>query len=178
MGLVVFVVRIGLAVGAEVCVVANSALVTHALDVAVLVLAERAITVDTNVLRLVRVASGSWDGFVMGCESMMRVIELGVLDTFRAVIPIRAVHALVADTEDWLITAIAQSGVLDTASRSTHERAHSADCAFCNSLEGMSWMMTMLIGLVASSAEIKVVAVNASNKLILGVFYCMLAIVW
>lgn len=164
-------VWIGFAIGAEVHIVANSALVTHALDVAMLVLTERAITVNTNVFRLVRVASSSWYGFVMGRKTVLRMNELGVLDTFRAVVPIRAVEALVADTEDWLITTIAQSGVLDTASRSTEKLGHSADGVLCNSFEGMSWVMTMLVGLMACSAEIKIIAVNASDELVLDVFY-------
>lgn len=172
--MVVLVVGIGFAVGAEVSIVANSALVTHALDIAVLVLAERAIAVDTNVFRLIRVASSSWDGLVMGSEFMLRMNELGVLNTFGAVVPIGAVEALVADTENWLVTAIAQSGVLHTTSRSTHERAHRTDGIFCNRLERMGWMMAMLVRLMAGSAEIEILAVEASNELVLGIFCLVL----
>lgn len=42
---------VGFAVGAEISIVADSALVTHTLDVIMFVLAERAITVDANVAR-------------------------------------------------------------------------------------------------------------------------------
>lgn len=105
--MVVLVVGVGFAVGAEVGIVANSALVPHAFNVAVLVLAKWAIAVDTNVFRLVRVESSSWDRLVMGSESMLRMNEFGVLNTFRAVVPVGAAEALVADTEDWLIAAIA-----------------------------------------------------------------------
>lgn len=117
MGLIVFAVWIGFAVGAEVGVVTDSALVAHALDVAVLVLAEWAITVDTNVLRLVRVTSSSWDGFVMRSEPVLRMNELGVLDTFRAVVPVRAAEAFVADTDNGFITTVANSSVLDATAR-------------------------------------------------------------
>jgi hypothetical protein len=96
--------------------------------------------------------------------------KFGVLDTFGAVVPIRAGEALVADTEDWLVTAITEGGVLDIASRSTEELGKWAEGVFSNSLEGMSWVMTMLVGFMARNAEIEVIAVNACHKLVLSIF--------
>jgi hypothetical protein len=47
----------------------------------------------------------------------MRVDELGVLETVRAVIPVWAVQALVADTVDVLVAAIADSTVMNVHAR-------------------------------------------------------------
>jgi hypothetical protein len=45
------------------------------------------------------------------------VDEVGVLETVRAVIPVWAVQALVADTVDVLIAAIADSAVMNVHAR-------------------------------------------------------------
>jgi hypothetical protein len=54
---------------------------------------------------------------VKGHEVVMRVDELGVLETVRAVIPVWAVQALVADTVDVLVAAIADSTVMNVHAR-------------------------------------------------------------
>jgi hypothetical protein len=54
---------------------------------------------------------------VKGHEAVIGVDELGVLETVRAVIPVWAVQALVADTVDVLVAAIADSAVMDIPAR-------------------------------------------------------------
>ena len=54
---------------------------------------------------------------VKGHEAVMGVDELGVLETVRAVIPVWAVQALVADTVDVLVAAIADSAVMNVHAR-------------------------------------------------------------
>jgi hypothetical protein len=76
----------------------------------------------------------------------------------------------VADTEDRLVTTITESSVLGVTSRSAEELSERAEGVLSDSLEGMSWVMTMLVGLVALNAEIEVIAVNACYELVLGVF--------
>jgi hypothetical protein len=54
---------------------------------------------------------------IKGYEAVMGVDELGVLETIRAVIPVWAVQALVADTVDVLVAAIADSAVMNVHAR-------------------------------------------------------------
>ena len=114
-GVVVPIARMGLAVLAEVGVVADSALVSDALNVrqVLLVLAQRSIAVDA----VVAVAGVERLGqrLVDGHEAMTGVDELGVLDALRAEVPVGAVQALVADAVDELVAAIADSRVADIA---------------------------------------------------------------
>lgn len=103
MGAVVAVRGDCLAVGTEIRVMADCALVPNTLDVrlALLVLAERSIAVDAIVAD--DRGAGFWQGFVDGNEAMLRVDELGALDASGAVVPVRAVEALVADAVDELV---------------------------------------------------------------------------
>jgi hypothetical protein len=80
MSTVVLAVWVGFTVGTEVGIVADGALVTHALDVVMLALAERTVAVNADVAR--RIAARSWDGLIESCKSMLRMHKLGVLDTF------------------------------------------------------------------------------------------------
>ena len=52
-----------------------------------------------------------------GHEAVIGVDEVGVLETVRAVIPVWAVQALVADTVDVLVAAIADSAVMNVHAR-------------------------------------------------------------
>jgi hypothetical protein len=101
MRVVVLVVRVSLAVAAEIRVVADGTLVASALDVVVLALAEWSIAVDADMARLA--IAWSRDRLVQRCEAVAWVDERGVLDALGAVVPVWAVQALVADTEDWLL---------------------------------------------------------------------------
>jgi hypothetical protein len=100
MSAVVLVVWIRLAVVAEIRVVANGTLVADALDVVVLILAEWSVAVDAHMTGTVLTRHRNW--IEDGSEAMKWVDEAGILDAFRAVIPIWAIEALVANTEDWL----------------------------------------------------------------------------
>jgi hypothetical protein len=168
MSTVVLAVWVGFAVGAEVGVVADSALVTHSLNVVVLALAEGTVTINANVTRWIAARSGN--GLIESCKSMLGMYELGVLDAFGAVVPVWAGKALVANPEDWLVTTITEGSVLNVASWSTEELGQRAKSVLSNSLEGMCWVVTMLIGLVACNAEIEIIAINASHELGLSVF--------
>lgn len=101
---------------------------------------------------------------------MLRMKELGFLDTLRTVVPIRAVEALVANSENWLVAAITQCSMLNIASSSTKELSKGAEGVLYNCFESMSWMMAMLVGLMARDAKIEVITVNASDELVLGIF--------
>jgi hypothetical protein len=80
---------------------------------------------------------------------MLGVHEFRILNALGAVVPVRAVEALVADAKDWLVTAITERSVLDIASRSTEKLGKRAEGVLSNSFEGMGWVMAMLVGLVA-----------------------------
>ena len=92
----------GLAVGAEVRVVAHRTLVADTFNIRdiLLVFAERTIAVDSVMPRGGGVWLGKW--FVDGHKPMAGMDELGGLDTFRAEVPIGAVEALVAHAVDEL----------------------------------------------------------------------------
>ena len=102
---VVVVRRKSLAVGAKISVMANSTLVAVTDDVGILVCAEWAIAMDAIV------TLGSCRrigyGFVERDEAVIGVFTSSILDAAGAVIPIWAVQALVANSDD----------ILDTVSR-------------------------------------------------------------
>jgi hypothetical protein len=102
MGMVVAVARDGLAVGAEVRIVANRTLVAHTLDIRLilLVFAKRTVTVDAVVARASRDRLGQ--RLIDWHKTVARVNVLHAQDTLRAVIPVGAVQALVANTIDEL----------------------------------------------------------------------------
>jgi hypothetical protein len=165
---VVHGVGIRLAISAEVGIVADGALETDTLDVVMLVLAKRAVTVYADVAG--REAARCWNGLIESHESMHRMHEFCVLDALRAVVPVGAVETLVADTKDCLIAAITKRSVLDIASWSTQELGKRAESILCNGLEGVCGMMAVLVGLVARDAQVEIIAVYASHELVLGVF--------
>jgi hypothetical protein len=88
MSAVVTITWAGLAITAEVRVVADSTLVAGAHNVLALVLAERAITVDADMAMACRV--GSWDGIVKCREAVVGMNVSSILDALGAVVPIRA----------------------------------------------------------------------------------------
>lgn len=100
--MVVLVVWVCLTFSAEVGVVADGTLIANTLDVVVLVLAERTVAVDTYVAWLAHARYGK--RLEEGREAMPWVDQGGVLDALRAVVPVRALEALVADAEDWLVS--------------------------------------------------------------------------
>jgi hypothetical protein len=106
---VVLVARVSLAVLAEVGVVTDGTLVADTFNVrqVLLVFAKRPVTVNTIVA--VAAVHRLRQRLVDGNKAVAGMDELGVLHTLTAVIPIRAVQTLVADTVDELVTAITDS---------------------------------------------------------------------
>jgi len=96
----VLIVGVRFAVVTEVSIVANCTLVPDTLDVILLVLAKRPIAVNSDVASTV--LARHRDGFVDGGKAVLLMNEGGILEALGAVVPIWAVEALVADTEDWL----------------------------------------------------------------------------
>jgi hypothetical protein len=80
---------------------------------------------------------------------MLWMHEFGVLDTLGAVIPVRAVKALVANAKDRLVTAVTKRSMLDIASWSAEKLSKRTKSVLSNGLESMGWMMTMLVGFMA-----------------------------
>lgn len=94
--------------------------------------------------------------------------ELGVLHTLAAVIPIGAVQALVADTIDELVTAIADSRVANIPTRVAEEIGQRRkDRLGRGRLESMARMMTMLVVDMALQAEVVVVTSDTGDELAL-----------
>jgi len=163
MSAVVRVAGPSLARSAEVGVMAHRALVAHTRDIGFAVVAQRAIAVDANV------ACSRWvslaDGRVDGSEAMTRVCAAGILDAIVAVIPIRAVQALVADAVDLLVAIIADGVVADAAAGCEHGLGGKRkDSVRGGRRESMRWVVTMLVGGVALDAQVEVVARSASHE--------------
>ena len=97
---VVAVCRQGLAIGAEISVVAHCTLVTVAKNIVALVFAQWTIAVDAIMTlcshRRVRNGLVEWD------KSMTRVVTVSKFDAAGAVIPIWAIQAFVANTNNIL----------------------------------------------------------------------------
>ena len=97
---VMVVRRKSFAVGAEISVMADSTLVAIANDVGILICAEWAIAMDAIVT-----LGSCWRvgyGFVKWDEAVIGVVTSSILDAARAVIPIWAIQALVANSNDIL----------------------------------------------------------------------------
>jgi len=106
-----------LAIGTKVGIVAHGTLVPVPDDVgsSTFVLTEGPIAVNTIVL-----ASASRWGFnrlINGDEAMSRVYEASIRDAIRAVIPVGAVEALMANAIDRLIAAIADGIMVEIPTR-------------------------------------------------------------
>jgi hypothetical protein len=102
-------------------------------------------------------------------EAMTGVDELGVLETVRAVIPVWAIQALVADTIDKFVAAIADSIVTNVPARIAEEIGQSReDSLGCGRLEGMAGMVAMFVANMASQAKVVIVASDASNEFLFG----------
>lgn len=85
---------------------------------------------------------------------MVRMNFVGDTEAHRAVVEIWAAQALVSDTHDWRITAIAYSLVLDTAALLTKilDVGSDAGRVRVDRRERMSWMMTVLAVFKAEEA--------------------------
>jgi hypothetical protein len=118
--LVVSVHRASLAVGAEVQVAADSALVagtTNVVGVGLALAAERAITADANMDGRRSSDPNVSELLIDWHKSVAVVSDLGRQHASGAEVPVRAVQALVADTRNVLVTAITDSVVEVVAAR-------------------------------------------------------------
>jgi hypothetical protein len=164
---IVVVTRQGLARSAEVGIVAHSALVANTHDVRLisLVLAQRAVAVDTSVASEHRLRLG--DRVVDRGEAVTRVLEGCVSDTSAAVVPVGAVQALVANTVDGLVAAIADGVVTNVATGSQRSLiAHTEVDVLCGRLESVGRVVTVLVGTVAIAAQVEVLTGLASDELV------------
>jgi hypothetical protein len=175
MGLVVLVGRASLAVCAEVKVMADSTLVANASDVGGIVLvagAQGSIAANTHVHRLsTSVRMNISERLIDGRKAVVGVDEGSVDNAFRAVIPIWAVQALVADASDVLVTAITNS-VVSLVSTSSHLDGNVVwHIGTCNGRDkGMLGVVAMSILGETSLAEVEILAGGAMEELGLGKF--------
>jgi hypothetical protein len=97
-----------------------------------------------------------------------RVNKLGILDTVIAVVPIRAVQALVTDAVDELVAAVADSVVANVSTGVAEELSQGGKCSLgCGCLKGVAGMVAVLVCGVAVQAEVVIVAGDAGNELLL-----------
>jgi hypothetical protein len=105
---------------------------------------------------------------VDGHKAMAGVDELGVLDAVRAVVPVWAVQALVANAIDELVAAVADGRVADVPTSIAKEVSQGGEgVLFLDSLELMARVMAVLVADVAVHAQIVIVARLAGDKFIL-----------
>ena len=118
------------------------------------------------------------DWFIDGNEAMSRVDKAGIYNTCRAVVPVRAVEALVADTKYVLVTAIANCMVACIAAwlkKSLGERIQGH--VLHSSSKGMLWVVAMLEAYVTWNTKIKVITHSAGDKAFFGEF-CKTWLAW
>ena len=97
--------------------------------------------------------------------------EAGVDDARGAVVPVWAVHALVTDTIDVLVTAITDGIVALIPAGREEGLGNQVELRALQSRdEGVLWIMAVPQGNVARNAEVVVFAGNTGDELILGPF--------
>lgn len=175
MGLVVLVGRGSFAVCAEVKVMTDRTLVANASDVGGIVLvagAQGSIAANAHVHRLsTSVRMNISQRLIDGRKAMAGVDKGSVDNAFRAVIPVWAVQALVADASDVLVTAITNSVVSLVATSSHLDGNVVWHVGTCNSRDkGMLGVVTMGILGETSLAEVEILASRAVEELGLGKF--------
>lgn len=112
----------GLTSGTEVSVMADSTLVASSLDVSVvvLILANWTIAVNTEMLWLYNQWQETRTSLVDLNKSMTCVNKASILDAAVAVIPVWTVDALVTNTMDVIVAAIANGVVFDATAWPHH----------------------------------------------------------
>lgn len=167
--MVVLVAWVRFAILAEVGVVAHSALEACTLNVreVLFVLTQRSIAVDTVMTATARHRLGErlvdWDEAVTGVDN------LGTLQALRAVVPVWAVQALVADAVDELVTAVTNSVVACITAGVAERIAQSRQSSVrSGSLEGMAGVVAVLVDRVALQAQVVVFTHSACNEFSFG----------
>ena len=156
----------GLTVAAEVGVMANGTLVPDTRNVLTLVLAKRSVAVDANVAS----ESHVWlrDGVVDGGKTVSWMNMSSGLDTVGAKVPIGAVETLVTDSADCLVASIANRSMTNITAWGAEKlgrRSHQGIGS--RGLECVAWMVSVVVVLVAGHAQIVIVAVVASDEVVL-----------
>jgi len=131
-------------VGTEVGIMTYSTLITIANNVATVAfaLAEWPIAVDAIMNLGLRWCIRDW--FVDRGESVARMDMLRALDAGRAIIPVRASQAFVANANDVLITPITDGMVVSSTSCLANLKDKLPEAGILRErFEGMAWMMTM-----------------------------------
>jgi hypothetical protein len=165
---VVPVAWVGLAVLAEIGVVADSALVADTFDIrqALFVLAQW--TVAVNAVVTVTAVERLSQGLVDGHKAMARMDVLSILDAIWAVIPVWAVQTFVTDAIDEPVAAVADSWVTNVSPRVAKEVSQSGKRSIrCSRCESVAGMMAVLVPNVAFNAQIVVLTSEASDELLL-----------
>jgi len=175
-GLVVGIVGVGFASLAEIGIVADGALVPIANDVGNVLAgngAQRAIAANANMVRpaggAVMEPSDKLERLIDWDKSVTSMSERGVVYALVAVVPVRAIQALVTNTSDGVFTSIADGVMhLTTASIEAGSDLGLKTSAFNSWNEGMLGVMSVPVLSKAGSAKVKVVTGSAMNKLSLG----------
>ena len=86
---------------------------------------------------------------------------------------------MIVSRRDWakyLVTAIANGAVTETASRAAHVPGFSRDvCRFVDAIECMTRMMTVLVLGMAREAQVKIFTITAGDECSLWQYCCKLA---
>lgn len=159
---------ISFAVGAEVKVIADSALVTNSTNVGrvgIVTGAQGTVTADTNVNRRRASPANVGESFISRHETVAWVSEVAVLVAIRAVVPVRAVQTLVTDTCNVLVAAIAES-VMDLVTARAHLDSNVVGHlgSLDSSDETMHGVVTMSVLGKARLAEVKILTSGAVKK--------------
>jgi len=168
-GLVVESSGQSLAVLAEVCIVADDALVSNTLNVGLLrvALTKRSIAVDAMVRD--RRGRTALEMLIDGSEAVTRVSVTSVLVALAAVVKVRAVEALVAYTMNHVVTTIADGSVSEVATSGKKSLLGEGEGSTIGGrLEVMGRVMAVRVEHVAVQAEIIVITLDASDKVAVG----------
>ena len=99
---------------------------------------------------------------------MTWVDDLGALRAISAVVPVRAVQALVANTVDELIAAIADGRVAGVPAWRAESMSQCREDSLCRSgLEGMAWVVAVFVADMAVETDVVVFAGSACDKVLL-----------
>lgn len=169
-GLVVRRGRQGFTRGAKVKVVANNTLVTHALDVGLmgLVLAQGAVAEDA-VMSNCDGGTRERQRLVDGSKTVARMGVASIRDAVVAVIEVWARKALVADSMNVLIAAITDGIVADVTAGRKKSLLGKRELGGGNGrYKVVSGVVSVLVLEVAATAQVKVIALGASDKVVVG----------
>jgi hypothetical protein len=174
MSLVVRVNGAGLAVGTEVQIIADSTFVSSATDVIGVRLAsgaERSVAANAHMDGCWCASTDISEWLIDRRKSVARVDDLHRLDASRTVIPVRTVEALVTDTCDVLVAAIA-NGVVYMVTAWAHLGCNMMGHLGSLDSGGKSVLGVMAVLVLSEAwlAEIEVFADCAMKKLSLRVF--------